>query len=90
MKISQWTPQEFVEEVLKFHGHAAPGVIIGGFMVEIARNALPKDTIFDAFSETTQCLPDAIQMLTPCTIGNGWLRILNFGIYALSLYDKYN
>ena len=28
-------------------------------------------------------------MLTPCTVGNGWLRICNFGIYALSLYDKY-
>ncbi|MEM5788276.1 MAG: FmdE family protein, partial [Syntrophobacteraceae bacterium] len=32
--------------------------------------------------------PDAIQLLTPCTIGNGWLRILNLGRYALSLYDK--
>lgn len=28
-------------------------------------------------------------MLTPCTVGNGWLRIFNFGIYALSLYDKF-
>ena len=64
-------------------------MIIGGYMVEKARRALPEGILFDAVSETVQCLPDAVQMLTPCTVGNGWLRIFNFGIYALSLYDKY-
>ena len=34
------------------------------------------------------CLPDAIQLLTPCTVGNGWLKIINLGRFALSLYDK--
>lgn len=29
-----------------------------------------------------------MQLLTPCTVGNGWLRIMNFGIYAVSLFDK--
>lgn len=89
MPIGQWSHEDFIEEVLKFHGHAAPGVIIGGYMVEAARRALPEGILFDAVSETAQCLPDAVQMLTPCTVGNGWLRIFNFGIYALSLYDKY-
>jgi len=28
-------------------------------------------------------------MLTPCTIGNGWLKIFDFGRYALALYEKY-
>lgn len=45
--------------------------------------------MFDAISETTYCLPDAIKLLTPCTTGNVWLRVFNFGRYALSLYDKY-
>lgn len=89
MRIGQWSHEDFMEEVLKFHGHAAPGVIIGGYMVEMARRALPEGILFDAVSETAQCLPDAVQMLTPCTVGNGWLRVFNFGIYALSLYDKY-
>jgi formylmethanofuran dehydrogenase subunit E len=33
-------------------------------------------------------LPDAIQLLTNRTIGNNRLKILNFGRFALSLYDK--
>ena len=34
-------------------------------------------------------MPDAIQILTPCTVGNGWLRIINVGRYALTFYEKY-
>lgn len=44
--------------------------------------------LYDAVSETAHCLPDAVQLLTPCTFGNGWLRVLPFGIYAVTLYDK--
>ena len=80
---------DFVLQVRDFHGSAAPGLVLGGFMVEEARKHLPEGTIFDAISETTHCLPDAVQLLTPCTIGNGWLRIINLGRYALTLYDKY-
>jgi len=75
--------------VLRFHGYAAPGVIVGGYMVEAAKRALPKNILFDALSETTHCLPDAIQLLTPCTTGNSWLKVVNLGRYALCLYDKY-
>jgi formylmethanofuran dehydrogenase subunit E len=35
-------------------------------------------------------LPDAVQILTPCTIGNGWLSIVNFGRFAVTLYEKYS
>ncbi len=89
MTIGPWTHDQFMEEVRKFHGYPAPGVIIGGYMVETARRALPEGILYDAISETVQCLPDAVQLLTPCTAGNGWLRIRNFGIYALSLFDKH-
>ena len=71
-----------------FHGFAAPGVIIGGFMVDMAYRYLPAEGLFDAISETTKCLPDAVQLLTPCTIGNGWLRIIDTGRYALTMYEK--
>jgi len=67
----------------------APGLIIGGAMVNLALNMLPKDKLFDAICETPLCLPDAIQLLTPCTIGNGWLTVLNFGRFAITLYEKY-
>ena len=45
--------------------------------------------LFDAVCETRNCLPDAVQLLTPCTIGNGWLKVVNVGRFALNLYDKY-
>ncbi|MCH5278143.1 MAG: trehalose-binding protein [Desulfovibrionaceae bacterium] len=88
MRIGPYTHEEFMEEARKFHGYPAPGLIIGGYMVELARSHMPRGVLYDAISETTYCLPDAIQLLTPCTTGNGWLRILNLGLYAMSLYDK--
>ena len=89
MNIGKYTIEEYLELISSFHGNPAPGLIIGGFMVDLAKANIPGDILFDAISETNTCLPDAIQLLTPCTIGNGWLRIMNFGRYALSLYDKY-
>jgi len=82
---------DFVQRVKDFHGATAPGVILGGYMVDLAYRHLPTgDILFDAISETRACLPDAIQLLTPCTIGNGWLKVLDLGKFALSLYDKSN
>ncbi len=89
MLIGPWTHDEFMEQARLFHGYPAPGLIIAGYMVEMARKALPEGVLFDAISETGQCLPDAVQLLTPCTVGNGWLRIHNFGLYALSLFNKH-
>lgn len=80
---------QYVEEVREFHGYAAPGVVMGGIMVDLALGGMPEGVLFDAVSETKACLPDAIQLLTPCTVGNGWLKILNLGRWALSLYDKH-
>jgi formylmethanofuran dehydrogenase subunit E len=88
MEICSYTFEEYIEMVQDFHGFFAPGVIIGGFMVDLAYRQLPADGLFDAISETPKCLPDAIQLLTPCTIGNGWLTIINVGRFALTLYDK--
>ncbi len=88
MNIRKYTFEEFEERVKAFHGYAAPGVIIGGFMVDLAYNHLPTEGLFDALCETPKCLPDAIQLLTPCTVGNGWLTVVNVGRYALTLYNK--
>ncbi len=80
--------EEYLDKVRAFHGHAAPGMAVGGFMVDLAQRNLPPGEFFDAICETRACLPDAIQILTPCTIGNGWLKILDFGRFALTLYEK--
>ena len=87
--IGPYTYDEFIEAARRFHGSPAPGLILGGYMMEEARRHLPEGTIFDAISETSWCLPDAVQMLSVCSTGNGWLRVKNLGVYALSLYDKY-
>ncbi|MEW6185676.1 MAG: formylmethanofuran dehydrogenase subunit E family protein [Thermodesulfobacteriota bacterium] len=88
MKIRHYTFEEFVDRVKAFHGYEAPGVIVGGFMVDLAYRHLPEGGLLDALSETPKCLPDAIQLLTPCTLGNGWLTVVNVGRYALTLYNK--
>jgi formylmethanofuran dehydrogenase subunit E len=80
--------EEYIRLVESFHGYMAPGVIIGGFMVNFALRYLPEGTLFNAICETPACLPDAIQLLTNRTAGNNRLKILNFGRFALSLYDK--
>ncbi len=86
--ITSYTVEEYIKIIKGFHGFVAPGLLIGGFMVDYALKNLPAGDFFDAISETNNCLPDAIQLLTPCTIGNGWLKIMNFSRYALSLYEK--
>jgi len=81
---------DFIELATWFHNYPAPGLLLGGYMVEEAKRHIPEDVLFDAVCETGWCLPDAVQMLTPCTIGNGWLRIKNSGVYAVALFDKFS
>jgi formylmethanofuran dehydrogenase subunit E len=90
MQILGYSFEEYMKMAKSFHGAEAPGVLIGGFMVDVAVRNLPDGILYDAISETRSCLPDAIQMLTPCTIGNGWLQVINLGRYALTLYCKEN
>jgi formylmethanofuran dehydrogenase subunit E len=88
MNILSHTFEEYITMVERFHGFAAPGVILGGFMIDLAYRHLPDEGLFDVLCETPKCLPDAAQLLTPCTSGNGWLTIVNLGRYALTIFDK--
>ena len=87
--IPPYSFDEFIEVARQFHTYPAPGLLVGGLMVAEARRHVPEGQLYDAISETSWCLPDAIQLLTPCTVGNGWLRILDLGVYALALFDKF-
>jgi len=84
----KYTLKEYLELIKAFHSHVAPGLLAGGIMVDIAMRGLPAGILFNAFCETYKCLPDAVQLLTPCTVGNGWLRVLDFGRFAICLYEK--
>jgi formylmethanofuran dehydrogenase subunit E len=80
--------EDFLTTIEKFHGWKAPGVVIGGFMVDLARERIGTEVEADAIVETTHCLGDAIQLFTPCTYGNGWMKVVDWDKFALTLYDK--
>jgi len=88
--IGPYTFEEFLEVAAAFHGTASPGLMLGGFMVDAARRILPHGILYDALVETVKCLPDAVQLLTPPTYGNGWMQIHNLGRFSVSLFDKYS
>lgn len=89
MNIENHTFEEFKSMAERFHGYAAPGLLLGGYMVALAKKHLPEDTLFEAISETSKCLPDAVQLLSLCSMGNNWVKVRNLGRYAVTLYDKY-
>lgn len=82
---------QLVEKVYAFHTRRAPGIPIAVEMVLRARAKLGNAEKLCAVAETSTCLPDAIQFLLGCTIGNGDLRMMpEIGRYALTLYDRKN
>lgn len=89
MHIGPYSFEEFKRLAENFHGYAAPGLLVGGYMVELAKRHLPEDTLFEAVVESRKCLPDAVQLLTLCSTGNNWMKVHNLGRYAVSLFDKH-
>jgi len=83
------TREEFFEVIESFHGFTAPGLVLGAFMVDLAKSLIGEGVEADTIVETRHCLPDAIQIFTPCTIGNGWMKIMDWDKFALTLYDRH-
>lgn len=82
---------ELVEKVWAFHDRRAPGIAIACEMVNRALEKLGEVKKLCAVAETRTCLPDCIQYIAHCTIGNGDLKMMNgIGRYALTLYDRKN
>lgn len=81
--------EDVLQIVSDFHSFPAPGVILGAVMVDYALSMLPAEAEKDAVVETTHCLPDAVQLFTPCTCGNGWLKVVDWDRFALTVYDKH-
>ena len=81
---------DFIEEARAFHGTASPALTIGASMVELALHSLGRTKSYHALCETERDLPDAVQILTPCTTGNGRLHVLSLGRFALTLFRPQN
>ncbi len=90
MNVGRHTFAEFRDMAARFHGNPAPGILIGGYMVEAARIHLSPHALFEVLVETGKCLPDAVQLLTACTVGNNRMHLLDLGRYALSMFDKHS
>lgn len=80
--------QPYFEKGKQFHGYLSPGLAIGIFMVDLAKDILGPHELVDAVVETNACIPDAVQIMTSCTYGNKWMRVKEWGKFALTLYDK--
>jgi|GEM_PF-102849 len=77
----------YLSRCAQFHSSPAPGLLIGAFMVDYALELLganPEEKLFSV-CETPKCLPDAPQVITHGTTGNGRLKVLPIGRFALTL-----
>jgi formylmethanofuran dehydrogenase subunit E len=79
--------QEQVQQLSAFHTYAAPGILIGSFMVDYALELqkLTPDQKLYGVCETPKCLPDALQVMARCTTGNNRLRIVPIGKFAITI-----
>jgi len=75
-------------KIEEFHGYRSPGILIGCRMIEKSLRELGDTPYLNMVSETVVCLPDAVQLLTGCTMGNGFLQILDWGKFAVTAYDR--
>jgi len=88
MNIGTYSYEEYLHLAKSFHGSLAPGLAAGGVIVDLAIKNLPAGEFFDAICETTDCIPDVVQLLTPCTIGNGRLHVVDIGRFAVTLFEQ--
>lgn len=79
---------DYLIKAEEFHGHVSPGLVMGGFLVDAAWAILGPTPHLNAVVETVVCLPDAVQILTPCTLGNNFMQVLDWGKFAVTLYDR--
>lgn len=80
--------EDFLVKLEEFHGHISPGTVMGGFLLDAAWQILGDTPYINVVAETVVCLPDSVQALTPCTLGNGFLQLLDWGKFALTMYDR--
>ena len=76
-----------IEDCIRFHGHMCGGVAIGYVMARFAMDQLGArlgDSLY-CRTEFQNCMTDAVQCVTGCTIGKGNLELYPIGKRALTL-----
>ena len=80
------------KNILEFHGHECPGLVIGFRMATAAMDALDgirsEDEEIVAIVENNACGVDALQCVTGCTFGKGNLIFRDFGKQVYTLYSR--
>jgi len=85
--------QQAIRECVVLHTSPAPGLLIGAFMADYALELLgtspAKGKIFSV-CETPKCAPDALQVIARSTTGNGRLRVIPIGKFAITVNTATN
>ncbi|ODS34910.1 hypothetical protein BEH94_11545 [Candidatus Altiarchaeales archaeon WOR_SM1_SCG] len=80
--------KDSIEKAAEFHGDCPPGIPIGVYMVDYGLTLLGNYNKLKCVVETPRCIADAVQVMTPCKLGNPYFKLINYGKYALTLYDR--
>ena len=84
-------PMDF-EEIVRFHGHLCPGLVLGYRAAKLAAATLDVDRSEDeelvAIVETDACGVDAVQVLLGCTLGKGNLLFRDYGKHAVTVISR--
>jgi len=80
------------QQIVEFHGHECPGLVMGYRMAKAAMNALSsirsEDEEIVAIVENNACGVDALQCVTGCTFGKGNLIFHDYGKHVYTLYSR--
>jgi formylmethanofuran dehydrogenase subunit E len=71
-----------LDEVVEFHGHVCPGLVLGYRVSMLALKELgerAEDEELVAIVENNSCAVDAVQVMTGCTFGKGNLIFRDYG-----------
>ena len=79
-----------IQDCIDFHGHTCGGVSLGFVLANFALDKLNAKRGDDLFArmECQNCLVDAVQCVTGCTVGKRSLEIVPNGTAALTLVHR--
>ena len=82
------------EDIIAFHGHSCPGLLLGFRMAKAAMAHVAGDRSEDeeivAIVENDACGVDALQCLTGCTFGKGNLIFKDYGKHVYTILNRAN
>ncbi|PLX19561.1 MAG: hypothetical protein C0601_01525 [Candidatus Muiribacterium halophilum] len=80
---------DLLEKVIEYHSKKSPGVIIGTYLLKYLMDNLgPVKGKLHVVSETGGCFPDVVSAILSRTIGNKYLRIMEYGLVAYTAYGR--